>query len=93
MRVHLLNLNSEYSYVFKWGSMLKQIFFHHVIVQYYLTDFYIQRMIYESRRFYLENDQNYYLYKHRKHFIIKTTYLKIIGILLNFQTNNSNFKF
>ena len=28
MRVHLLNLNSEYSYVFKWGSMLKQIFFH-----------------------------------------------------------------
>lgn len=33
-------------------------------VQYYLIDFYIQRMIYESR-FYVENyDQNNYLHKH-----------------------------
>lgn len=44
---------------------------------------------------YLENDQNYYLHKHRKHFIIKTTYLKIIGILLNFRltTQILNFNF
>lgn len=38
-------------------------------VQYYLIDFYIQRMIYESR-FYLENyDHNNYLHKHTENIL------------------------